>query len=237
MDYGKLPPDVHSLRMYSGPGAGPMRTAANAWDRLAATLHDTATKYRSATDGTAARFAAWLRATAAHAEHTAAHARAAARAYESALAATAPPIALIVNRSLRKSLVAENVLGQHLPAIAAAEAAYDKMWAQDVAAMYAYADAASAASTMTPFTSPGADPPRATRELLSAGTHVMSTLPEALRALSAASPGRFNTTLLSMSSSLSKLSSLSLGFAKHASVPIAVAVTGAARRLTPSERR
>jgi PPE-repeat protein len=50
-------------------------------------------------------------------------------------------------------LTATNLFGQNTPAIAATEAQYGEMWAQDVAAMFGYA-ASSAATTakVTPFT-------------------------------------------------------------------------------------
>jgi PPE-repeat protein len=51
-------------------------------------------------------------------------------------------------------LVATNIVGQNTPAIAATEAQYAQMWAQDAAAMYGYAGASAAATTLTPFTSP-----------------------------------------------------------------------------------
>ena len=51
-------------------------------------------------------------------------------------------------------LVATNFFGQNTPAIMATEALYAEMWAQDAAAMYGYAGAASAASTLTAFTTP-----------------------------------------------------------------------------------
>ena len=38
MDYGILPPEVNSSRIYAGPGSGPMLAAASAWDGLAAEL-------------------------------------------------------------------------------------------------------------------------------------------------------------------------------------------------------
>ncbi|MGH3562205.1 MAG: PPE domain-containing protein, partial [Mycobacterium sp.] len=38
MDYGALPPEVNSARIYAGPGSGPMVAAAAAWNRLAAEL-------------------------------------------------------------------------------------------------------------------------------------------------------------------------------------------------------
>jgi len=34
MDFGALPPDINSARMYAGPGSGPPLTAAAAWDGL-----------------------------------------------------------------------------------------------------------------------------------------------------------------------------------------------------------
>ncbi|MCV7394002.1 PPE domain-containing protein, partial [Mycobacterium paraseoulense] len=37
-DFGALPPEINSGRMYAGPGSGPMMVAAAAWDVLAAEL-------------------------------------------------------------------------------------------------------------------------------------------------------------------------------------------------------
>ncbi|WP_156657441.1 PPE domain-containing protein, partial [Mycobacterium kyorinense] len=48
MDYGALPPEVNSGRMYAGAGAGPMLAAAAAWDVLATDLYTTASCYGSA---------------------------------------------------------------------------------------------------------------------------------------------------------------------------------------------
>ncbi|GFG97702.1 hypothetical protein MTIM_35810 [Mycobacterium timonense] len=75
-------------------------------------------------------------------------------AYEAAFAMTVPPPVIAANRSLLLSLIATNVLGQNAPAIAATEAQYAGMWAQDVAAMYGYAAASASASLLTPFTTP-----------------------------------------------------------------------------------
>ena len=47
MDFGGLPPEVNSGRMYAGPGSGPMLAAAAAWDGLAAQLHSAAASYES----------------------------------------------------------------------------------------------------------------------------------------------------------------------------------------------
>ncbi|WP_155725996.1 PPE domain-containing protein, partial [Mycobacterium avium] len=38
MDFGALPPEVNSGRMYAGPGSGPLMAAAAAWDEVAAEL-------------------------------------------------------------------------------------------------------------------------------------------------------------------------------------------------------
>ncbi len=42
MDFGALPPEVNSARMYAGPGAGSMLAAAEAWGGLAADLQSLA---------------------------------------------------------------------------------------------------------------------------------------------------------------------------------------------------
>jgi PPE-repeat protein len=169
MDFGMLPPEVNSARMYAGPGAGPMLAAAAAWDGLAAQLHLTAASYSSEISGlaagwqgpssaamaaAAAPYTAWMSTTATQAEQTAAHARAAAAAYETAFAATVPPPVIAANRALLISLIATNFLGQNTPAITATEAHYAEMWAQDATAMFGYADWSATASRVTPFTQP-----------------------------------------------------------------------------------
>ncbi|MGH9526803.1 MAG: PPE domain-containing protein, partial [Terriglobales bacterium] len=47
MDFGALPPEINSGRMYLGPGVGPMLAAAAAWDGLAAELGLAASGYNS----------------------------------------------------------------------------------------------------------------------------------------------------------------------------------------------
>ena len=85
----------------------------------------------------------WMSTTAAQAEETANHARAAVAAYEAAFAMTVPPPVIAANRALLAALVATNFFGQNTPAIMATEALYAAMWAQDAAAMYGYAGARS----------------------------------------------------------------------------------------------
>lgn len=169
MDFGGLPPEVNSGRMYFGPGSGPMLAAAAAWDGLAAQLHAAAASYESVisnlTGGwrgpsssmmaaAAAPYAAWMSATAAQAEQTANQARAAVVAYEAAFLATVPPPVIAANRAQLMGLIATNFLGQNTPAIMATEAQYAEMWAQDAAAMYGYAGSSATAAQVTPFTPP-----------------------------------------------------------------------------------
>jgi PPE-repeat protein len=166
-DFAALPPEVISTQIYTGPGATPLLGAAAAWDQLAAELHSAAASYGSviaelagdswqgpaseAMAAAAAPYVAWLSTTAGQAEATAAQARAAAAAYEAALAATVPPAVVAANRSLLAALLQTNVLGQNGAAIAATEAEYGQMWAQDVAAMFGYASASESAGELTPF--------------------------------------------------------------------------------------
>jgi PPE-repeat protein len=170
LDFGLLPPEVNSGRMYTGPGPGPMLAAAETWDGLAADLGFASSGYGATltelTSGnwigpaSTAMMAAvtpyvnWLSSTAAQAEETANQARAAAAAYEAAFAMTVPPPAIAANRALLMTLIATNFFGQNTPAIMATEALYVEMWAQDAAAMYGYAGASAAASQVTPFAAP-----------------------------------------------------------------------------------
>ena len=170
MDFGALPPEINSARMYAGPGSGPMLAAASAWDVLAAELDSAASSYDSTVSSlaegswlgpasasmaaAATPYVEWMSTTATQAEETGYQARAAAAAYESAFAMTVPPAEVAANRTQLAALVATNVLGQNTPAIAATEALYGEMWAQDAAAMYGYAGSSAAAATVTPFGSP-----------------------------------------------------------------------------------
>lgn len=173
MDFGNYPPEINSARMYAGAGSGPMLVAAEAWDTLAAELQSVANSYQSVVSGltagpwqgpasasmsaAAASYAAWLRATAAQAEETGAQAKSAAAAYQTAFSSTVPPPMVAANRSQLMTLIATNLFGRNTQAIAANEAQYGQMWAQDVAAMYGYAASSASATQLTPF-----DPPQQT---------------------------------------------------------------------------
>lgn len=170
MDFAVLPPEINSGRMYSGPGSGSLLTAAVAWDELAAELHTAAASYQSVISGltggswqgvsstrmaaAAAPYITWLSATGTQAEQAGAQAKAAAGAHATAFAMTVPPQAIAANRVQLATLVATNFFGQNAPAIAATEALYAEMWAQDATAMFSYAAAAEIASQMTPFGAP-----------------------------------------------------------------------------------
>jgi PPE-repeat protein len=182
-DFGALPPEINSGRMYVGPGSGPMLAAAAAWDDLAADLQSTGASYGSTVESlsigpwtgpssiamaaAAAPYVAWMNAAGAQAEEAATQAKLAAGAYETAFAATVPPPVIAANRALLMTLIATNVLGQNTPAIATTEAQYAEMWAQDAAAMYSYAGSSAGAAQLTPFT----EPPQTTN---SAGTAAQS---------------------------------------------------------------
>jgi PPE-repeat protein len=169
-DFGALPPEINSGRMYAGPGAESIMVAATAWDELAAELGMAASGYNSVvTDLTSAPwvgpsatammsavapYVSWLGTAAGLAEESASQARAAAAAFESAFAMTVPPPVIAANRALLMALVATNFFGQNTPAIMATEAQYIEMWAQDAAAMYGYAAASAAATVLTPHQAP-----------------------------------------------------------------------------------
>jgi PPE-repeat protein len=170
LDFGALPPEVNSGRMYAGPGSSSIMAAASAWEATASQLDSVARGYTavlaglqgkswSGTASTAMVAAAqpyieWMAAAAATAEQTAGQARAAGAAYESAYAAMVLPAMVTANRTQYEAMAAANVFGQYTTQIAAAEAEYAQMWAQDAAAMYNYAAASSAASTVTSFGEP-----------------------------------------------------------------------------------
>jgi PPE-repeat protein len=262
LDFAALPPEINSGRMYTGPGPGSMLAAATAWQSLAEELSSFAASYgailSTLTSGpwtgasstlmaaAAAPYVTWLSATGDQAQQAAAQATAAVSAYETAYSATVPPPLIAANRSLLATLVATNVLGQNTPAIAATEALYAEMWAQDAAAMYGYAGASSTASQVTPFTTPpqttspnglatqvastaqSAATSGATdaETIMSSGPQLISGMPQALQSLS--SPQSLSAvastaadTTSSSSSSTALLNELSTPM-KFASMPMSM---------------
>ncbi len=169
-DFGALPPEINSARMYAGAGAGPMMAAASAWNSLGSELSTAATSYQSVIStltgdewlgpasasmaAAAEPYIAWLNTTSGFLQHAASQAIASAAAYETAFAMTVPPPVIAANRAQLAVLVATNILGQNTPAIAANEAMYAEMWAQDGAAMYGYAGSSAVAAQLSPLSSP-----------------------------------------------------------------------------------
>lgn len=248
-DFGALPPEINSARMYAGPGSGPLLASAAAWDALAAELETFGAGYSDAISAlqgeswsggasnamaaAAASYVAWVTTTAGQAEQAASQARAAAAAYEAAFATTVPPAVVMANRTLLATLVATNLFGQNTPAIAATEAIYAEMWAQDATAMYGYAEFASAAATLTSFgqppqtTNPAGQSSQGGAVGQAVGTSVghsqttlsqlMSAVPQRLQTL--ASGGFTNASAVGASATLTSASTTAT------STPIITAVT------------
>jgi PPE-repeat protein len=211
MDFAALPPEVNSGLMYTGPGSAPMTAAAASWDNLAVEMYSAASSYEAvianliigpwqgsasaSMAAAAAPYVSWMNTTAAEAEQAAGQATAAASAYEAAFGLTVPPAVITANRALLASLVSTNFLGQNTPAIAATEAHYAEMWAQDAAAMYDYAGTSSAAATLTPFAEPPATTTTTAASAQAAtvaqatGTGSQATLSQLLTSLPAALQG------------------------------------------------
>ncbi|RAV17470.1 PPE family protein [Mycobacterium colombiense] len=167
MLYSLLPPEINSLRMYTGAGAGPLVAAAASWSQIANGLSDAAMQHVATVTALAGvwtgpssdamlksslAYTKWLTSTAAQAEVTATQAQAAVAAYETAFAATVPPFEVTENRARLTALVATNFLGVNTPVIMATEAQYSEMWAQDAAAMTTYQVSSMQATRLPSFT-------------------------------------------------------------------------------------
>jgi PPE-repeat protein len=176
VDYGLLPPEINSARIYAGPGAGSLIAAASAWSGLAEDFAAAATGHRAVIEtltsgpwlgpasaqlvSAVSPFITWLSTSAEQAAQTASQAGAAASAYETAFAASVPPPLIATNRALVQELTATNLLGQNSGVISQLEAQYAEFWAQDSGAMYNYAGSAAAATQVPQLAAPAevADP-------------------------------------------------------------------------------
>lgn len=166
MNFLVLPPEINSSLMFTGAGSAPMLAAAAAWDGLATELGSAAQSFSSITSGltgqawqgaasaamlsTATRYTEVLTAATTQAETAAAQAQAVVSEFESAQSAAVHPALVAANRNQVVQLVLSNLFGQNAPAIAAVESDYERMWAQDVAAMVGYHGGASAAAAQLP---------------------------------------------------------------------------------------
>lgn len=167
VDYGLLPPEINSAKIYAGPGPGSLIEAATAWAGLAAELQDSVAGHRSVitalTSGpwtgpaatsllsSVSPFITWLDISAEEAAQAASQASAAASAYEAAFAASVPPPLIAANRALLAEAIQTNIFGQNSAAISSLEAQYGEFWAQDSQAMYTYAGSAAAATQLSPL--------------------------------------------------------------------------------------
>ncbi|BAX93947.1 PPE family protein [Mycobacterium shigaense] len=202
-----------------------MLRAAAAWTELAAELRSHAAPYGSAVSvltsqswrgaaslamaDAAAPYVVWMNMTAMQAEQTAEQATAAASAFETAFAMTVPPAAIAINRTALASLVASNTFGQNASAIAATEAHYGEMWAQDAAAMYGYAGQSAAATKVPSFsTAPQTTNSGGQNEQVAAVTQAASSsaTTETQATLSQAAPS-ITSTLQNLSSPAAATSS------------------------------
>ena len=169
-DFASRPPDVTSALIYSGAGSGPLSAAASSLSNLSSELSSNAASYESTISqltgsewtgpssetmaASAQPYITWLTTTSVQLQEAATKAIASAAAYEAAHSAAIPPPAILANRTALATLVATNILGQNTPAIAANEATYGEFWAQDAAAMYAYATASANNATLSPLSPP-----------------------------------------------------------------------------------
>jgi PPE-repeat protein len=169
MEFTTLPPEVISALIHSGPGSQSLADAAAAWRQLGADLEDAADNYAAvvssmadtwhgpsaaAMNASVAPYLAWLRTTSQQAQQVAVSAQAAASAFNSASAEVVPTAQVLANRTRLAQLLATNGFGRNLPAIAATEADYQRMWANNAAAMTRYQAASTQATNLPQFTSP-----------------------------------------------------------------------------------
>ncbi|OBI25502.1 PPE family protein [Mycolicibacter terrae] len=159
MSFSMFPPEINSGLIYTGPGSESLLAAATAWTNLAAELSTSATATQSvvtnlgstwtgmgsaAATSAVAPYVAWLEQASANATQNAALATQAAALFEAARSASVPPPVIAANRAMLLALISTNFFGQNTPAIAATEAQYEAMWAQDGAAMDTYNASAQA---------------------------------------------------------------------------------------------
>lgn len=213
VDYGSLSPEINSARLYAGPGATSLTTAASAWNTLAAELNSAALSYQSAVTQLSSEewlgssstamadavspYVEWMNATAAQAEQAATQASAAAAAYETALSSVVHPAQVAANRAQLTQLVSTNILGQNTGAIASNEAEYGEMWAQDASAMYSYAGQSASATKVTAFS----DAPQITN------SSAQATQSAAVASAAGTSAGNTQSTMSQVPNTLQSLAS------------------------------
>jgi PPE-repeat protein len=161
------PPEITSALIHSGPGPGSLLTAANVWQQLAIELGQTAADYASivasipwqgpsATAMTVSTlpYTAWLQITAGHAAQMSMAAATMADSFISTQTAVVHPSVVAANRAQFAHLIATNFFGINFPAIAANEAQYVQMWANNTTAMLGYHATRLQTMAMPTFVSP-----------------------------------------------------------------------------------
>ncbi len=169
MDFISLPPEVTAVLIHSGPGAGSLIEAAEAWRNLGVGLEESAPLYTSvvstltrewkgpssaAMSDAVAPYLTWLRTTAAQCQQLAASAQAAAAAFSQAQAAVVTPAQVSANRARLAQLIATDRLGGNLAAIAETEAQYQTMWVNNSSALSRYEATTAQALDLPLFSSP-----------------------------------------------------------------------------------
>jgi len=166
MDFG-APPEITSALIHSGPGAGSLLAAANAWRQLATDLEQTAAQYASTVAGipwtgpsatamiaSVQPYLAWMHATAGTAEQMSMAATTMAGSFAATELAVVHPSVVAANRMQLAQLIATDFFGINAPAIAATEAQYVQMWAGNTAALLGYNATSLQTMTLQPFTPP-----------------------------------------------------------------------------------
>ncbi len=163
------PPEVTSVLIYSGPGAGSLVEASGAWQQLAVELENSVAVYASVLsslieswNGQSAAamvqavepYLVWLRSTAEQAQQMAVSAEAAAAAFTAVRSTVIPPAVVSANRTRLAQLLATNGFGTNTAAIAQTEAQYQEMWVNNSAALSTYQAASAQATTLPQFSSP-----------------------------------------------------------------------------------
>jgi PPE-repeat protein len=170
IEFMTFPPEVTSALIHSGPGVESLIEASAAWQQLGTNLEESAgvtavalSSLVGSWQGPSAiamaqavePYLTWLRTTAQQAQQSASSARAAVAAFSAVSAAVVPVSQVTANRTRLARLLATNILGVNLPAIALTEDQYQAMWANNSAAMSRYQAASAQATTTLPqFSSP-----------------------------------------------------------------------------------